>query len=303
MDKKVGIILLNYKGTKDTFECVESLEKIEYKNYHIIIVDNHSQDGSYEKLKAEFGDRHTIIEASDNGGFAKGNNIGIRYALEQGCDYILLLNNDTLVEKDFLNKMVECYERYRDTGIVGPKILYEGNRHLIWYGGGEINLKRFYGFHYGEGQKDSEEFNKEREITFTTGCTMLISRKVIEKVGALPEEYFMYYEDVDFCMKVQEEGYKIYYCPKAVIYHKVSASSGGEASPFAIKWNTRNRLIFMNKYKYKVPSSSYIISKLFFYSTRVIKLMEYYIKKEKEKANALITGISEGRKYNRNYLR
>jgi GT2 family glycosyltransferase len=303
MDKKVGIILLNYKGTKDTFECVGSLEKIEYKNYHIIIVDNHSQDGSYEKLKAEFGDRHTIIEASDNGGFAKGNNIGIRYALEQGCDYILLLNNDTLVEKDFLNKMVECYERYSDTGIVGPKILYEGNRDLIWFCGGEINLKRFYGFHYGEGQKDSEEFNKEREITFTTGCTMLISREVIEKVGALPEEYFMYYEDVDFCMKVQEAGYKIYYCPKAAIYHKVSASSGGEASAFAIKWNTRNRLIFMNKYKYKVSSSSYIKSKLFFYSTRVIKLMEYYIKEEKEKANALITGIREGRKYNRNYLR
>jgi GT2 family glycosyltransferase len=298
MEKKVGIILLNYKGVKDTIECVKSLEKISYKNLHIIIVDNHSQDGSYEKLKNSLDSKHIIIEAKANGGFAKGNNIGIDYALKMGCDYILLLNNDTLVEKDFLTELVNCYEVHKDAGIVGCKILYESKRDLIWYAGGEINLKRFYGFHYGEGQKDSGEFNREKEISFTTGCVMLIGRDVLEKVGKLPEEYFMYYEDVDYCLTVQEAEYKIYYCPSAVVYHKVSASSGGEASAFAIKWNTRNRIIFMNKFKYKVSKPSYIIGKLFFYSTRVIKLMEYYIKGDADKGKALLTGIKEGRKYN-----
>lgn len=297
MNEKVSIILLNYKGTKDTLECVESLEKIKYDNFDIIIVDNDSPDDSYEVLKEKLDSKHILIKSEDNGGFAKGNNIGIEYAMKNNSDFVLLLNNDTLVEEDFLNEMLECYKRHKDAGIIGCKILYESKRDLIWYGGGEINLKRFYGLHYGEREKDSEEFNVEKEVTFSTGCVMLIPAEVIRKAGYLPKEYFLYYEDVDYCMKVQEAGYKIYYCPKSVVYHKVSASTGGEESPFAVKWNTRNRIIFMNKYKNKVSSINYKKAKLFFYSTRVIKLIQYYLKGDNEKAEALKSGIREGKKY------
>lgn len=296
MSKRVSIILLNYKGTKDTLECIKSLEEIDYDNFDIIVVDNNSPDDSYEVLKRELGEKHTLIKAEDNGGFAKGNNLGVRHALKNGSDFVLLLNNDTLVEKDFLTEIMRCYETHEKVGIVSCKILYESRRDLIWFGGGELNLKRFYGAHYGEGEKDSNKFDQEKEITFATGCVMLVPRQVIEKVGYLPEEYFMYYEDADYCLRVQEEGYKIYYCPKARVYHKVSASTGGEASPMAIKLNTRNRMIFMEKFKQKVSNSAYKKAKCFFYATRLIKIAEYYLRGEAEKAKALKEGVKEGRR-------
>lgn len=295
MDKKVSIILLNYKGTKDTLSCIESLEKIEYDNFEIIIVENDSPDDSYEVLSEAIGNKHTLIKSPSNGGFAKGNNIGINYALEKGTDFVLLLNNDTLVEKDFLREMINCYHRNKTVGMVGCKILYESRRDLIWYGGGELNLKRFYGLHHGEGQKDCEDFNTEKEVTFNTGCVMLIPREVIQKIGTLPEEYFLYYEDVDYSLSVQEAGYKIYYCPRAVVYHKVSASTGGEESPFAVEWNTRNRIIFMNKFKHKVSRLEFLKAKSFFYSTRIIKLLQYKVKGQEEKAKALKVGIKKGK--------
>jgi len=295
--KKVSIILLNYKGLKDTLECVESLEKLKYENYEIIIVDNHSEDGSYEALKDRLGNKQVLIEAPSNGGFAKGNNIGIEYATHNGADFVLLLNNDTLVEENFLSEMVSCYERHENVGIIGCKIMYNGQRDTIWYAGGEIDFKRYYGYHYGEGQKDSPSFNEEKEITFTTGCVMLIPKEVILKVGSLPEEYFMYYEDVDYCLKVQKASYKIFYCPGATVYHKVSASTGGDESPFAVRYNTRNRIIFMNKYKNLVNAKEFKKAVRFFYSTRVIRLTQYVLKGEIEKAKALLKGITEGRNY------
>lgn len=297
MNKKVAIILLNYCGAKDTLECIESLEAIDYKNYEIIIVDNNSPDNSYEILKQSIGDKHTLIKAESNGGFAKGNNIGINYALKRGCDYVLLLNNDTIVEKDFLSHMIACYESNSKVGIVGCKILYYDIKDYIWFAGGEINYKRFYGAHYGEGQLDRAEFNVEKKITFATGCVMLISAEVIKTVGMLPEEYFMYFEDVDYCLRVQDKGYDIFYCPKAVVYHKVSATSGGQLSPFSIRWSTRNRLIFMEKYKEKVSRREYLKAKTFFYNTRRLRILSCYIKGKKEEARAIKEGIEEGLKY------
>lgn len=296
MDKKVTIILLNYCGTEDTLNCIKSLEQIDYNNYEILVVDNASPDNSYKTLKEELKDTpHILLKSPCNDGFAKGNNIGIEYAMKKGTDYILLLNNDTLVDKDFLKELVKCYENHTNPGIVGSKILYEGKRDHIWYGGGDIDFKKFYGYHLGEGHKDEGQYNKERPINFITGCVMLIGKEVIDKIGGLPEEYFMYFEDVDYCIKAKEAGYELYYCPKSIVYHKVSASSGGEESTFGIKWGTRNRIIFMNKFKYKVSKNKYLKAKMYFYSTRIIKLLQFSIKGEFDKNKALKEGIKMGR--------
>ena len=126
---------------------------------------------------------------------------------------------------------------------------------------------------------------------------MIIRRDVIKSVGYLPEEYFMYYEDVDYCVKVREAGYKLANLKKSIIYHKVSSSSGGEDSPFSIKWGTRNRIVFMNKYKHKVSLIKYYSSILFFYSTRVLKLANYKIKGDKARFSAIIEGIKAGKEY------
>lgn len=291
MESLVYIILLNYKGFKDTIECVESLEKINYKNYKIVIVDNNSPDDSYKKLKATLGHKHTLIKSEENGGFAAGNNIGIKYALDNGAEYVLLLNNDTLVEKEFLSELIKPFKKDKTIGMTTGKIYYEGKRDIFWFAGGYFREDRFYGAHIGEGEKDIGQYDEEKTISFSTGCLMLINKDVFKRCGYLPEEYFMYYEDVDFCLKLRENDFNIVYTPKSKIYHKVSASTGGEASPFAIKLNTRNRKFLIEKYKNKMKYTKYIRLKSFFYVTRVMIMVKYTMKNEKEKRKALIEGL------------
>ena len=297
MNKQTHIILVNYNGYKDTIECIKSLKNLKYNNYKIIIVDNASSDNSINELNKYVGDNLLLLKSNENLGFSGGNNIGIKYALENDADYVMLLNNDTEVEPNFLEYMINAAESDKSIGIVGCKIKYYDNKNLLWYAGGQVNWFKFIGEHFGMREEDNGQYDKFKKISFMTGCCMLIKREVIEKVGMLPDEYFMYFEDVDFCVKVQEAGYKIVYEPKAVIYHKVGISGGGEESPFSIKWCTRNRIYFMNKYSYKVSKGKFILSNLFFYTTRFIRIIQYYLKSDKKRANAIIEGIKEGRKF------
>lgn len=291
MSKKVFIILVNYNGVTDTLECIKSLESIYYNNYEIVVVDNDSTDNSLDILKEKIGYKHHVISSNKNGGFAFGNNIGIRYALEKGADYVLLINNDTTVEPDFLDELVNSMKKNDECGITTGLILNYYDKNLVWYAGGEINWNRFYGYHKHENENINRLRLYESEVSFATGCLMLIRSEVITKVGELPEEYFMYYEDVDYCANIQENGYKIYFNPKSIIYHKISATSGESESPFAITWNTRNRVNFINKYRYKISNINYIKLILFFYITRIIKFIKYISKGRLDKAIALLHGL------------
>lgn len=286
----VYIILVNYNGYKDTLECVKSLRKVTYENYKVVIVDNASKDASVKILKKELMDC-CVLESKENLGFAGGNNLGIKYALDSGADYVLLLNNDTLVEENFLTSMMVSFKEDKKIGVVGCKIMYHPESNIIWYGGGYIDWFKFLGMHYGIREIDKGQYDKEKKVDFVTGCCMLIKKEVLEKVGLLPEDYFMYLEDLDFCVKVKNYGYKIWYSPKAVIYHKVGFSSGGEDSAFTIEWITRNRLLFMNRYKNKVPSFKFVLSKLIFYLTRAVRYIQFLIKGREDKAQAILAGI------------
>lgn len=294
----VYIILLNYNGFKDTIECVNSLEKISYDNYKVVIIDNKSTNNSEEILRKELP-TYKIIQSGENLGFAAGNNIGIKYALEQGAEYVLLLNNDTLVDKDFLNYMIKNFEGSNKVGAVGCKIMYYPDTKRIWYAGGEINWFTYFGKHFGFKEIDNGQYDAEREINFVTGCCILVSKKVMQETNFLPEDYFMYFEDDDFCAKISELGYTIVYNPKAVIYHKVGISKGGEETPFVVKWGNRNRLVFMKKYKHKVSIFKFHISLYYFYFTRVIKFLQYKFTKRDNNAKAMIEGLKLGREYMR----
>lgn len=280
---KTCIIIVNYNGYKDTLECINSLKENINSNYKIIVVDNKSTDDSVEKLRTIDG--IYLIEADKNGGFSYGNNLGIKYALNNGYENVILLNNDTIVTKDCFDIMLEK-SKSKDIGIVGNKILYYYDKNKIYSYGGNINMNRgtaILGYNLEKNQK-----LEDVEVKFISGCCMLIKKEVFEKIGFLNENYFMYYEDVEFCLKASEF-FKLIVINDSVIYHKVSASTGGEANSFAIRYNTRNRIIFMEKYAPK--------AKGFFYITRIIILLKYLLKGKRQECLALIDGIKLGRKY------
>lgn len=287
---EVYIILINYNGWKDTISCVKSIQKNEKNaNYKIVVVDNASTDGSVEKLRKVKD--IILIESKENLGFAKGNNLGITYAIEHEASYIMLLNNDTEIEENAISILKEKLKEDSSLGAIGSRIMYYDNRELIQYCGGHFNWKRGITVH-DYFKKSIEEVNDKFFYTeFITGCSLMIKTSIIKKIGMLPEEYFMYFEDADFCVKIKENNYKLGVCTDSIIYHKVSASSGGEDSPFSIKWMTRNRLVFINKYKQYTEGVATIF---FFYITRLIKIISYRIKGKNELAKAIKEGIKEG---------
>lgn len=253
----VFIILVNYKGVEHTIECIKSLQQITYSNYRIIVVDNCSEDNSLEKLK-EFQAVVVLIKNRTNNGFAGGNNLGIKYAMQNEADYVLLLNNDTIVEPDFLDELVK--KTSTDIGINIGKILSYYDRGMLWYAGGKINWLKgctdVNGF-----ERDNGQYDKEENVTFASGCCMLISKNVISKVGILKEDYFLYFEDTDYCARVLKNGYKILYSPRSVIYHKESISTVKGSFNY-VYYFIRNRLYFIKdnfKISNKVIAYSYTI--------------------------------------------
>ena len=248
IEKKVSIILVNYKNYKDTIKCLDSLKKVMYQNLSIIVVDNNSKDDSFEILKEYEDDRIIVMESGFNGGFAFGNNFGIRKALENDSDYVLLLNNDTVVDSDFLMPLLQVAENDKHAGIVTSRIMFYPDTDRIWYAGGKVDWNNLRANHCGLGEKISEKFSQKSTVDFASGCCMLIPKNTIKEVGLLPEEYFMYYEDMDYCIMVADKGLKIEYVPESVIYHCVSSSSGGDGSPFTVEWQARARRIFWKKY-------------------------------------------------------
>lgn len=241
MQKKVYIIILNWNGKNDTLECLKSLEKINYGNYKIIAVDNGSSDGSVFEIK-EKHPQTIIIENKKNLGFAGGNNIGIKYAINDEVDYVLLINNDTTVEENFLNELVNVGESDKKTGILGPKICYYDEPKIIWSAGGNVNWLKNKGVHIGLNEVDRGQYNKTKEADYLTGCCLLIKREVIEKIGVLSEDYFLYYEDTDFCLRAKNAGYKCVFVSGSKIYHKVSRSTKPGSSSY-IYYHTRNGLV------------------------------------------------------------
>ncbi|MBW9220553.1 glycosyltransferase family 2 protein, partial [Methanothermococcus sp. SCGC AD-155-N22] len=320
MSPRVSIIILNWNGWKDTIECLESLYRINYNNYDIIVVDNNSQDGSIEKIKeycegkievnskffkyskenkpinvfevdeedVEKGyfknkekyeklppnRRLILIKNIDNYGFAGGNNIGIRFALNiLEPKYICLLNNDTVVDRDYLIELVKVGESSENVGIVGSKIYYydyNGRDDVIWaLGGGGVDIKLGRTWHYIEDRED-----RVVECEYITGCSMLIRSKILYRLKGFDERYFCYYEDTDLSVRCRKLGYKLLCATKSVLWHKVSASSGGENSPVTIYYMTRNRIYFVKKHNNFL---NYLIFLIWFLSYKHIRRVVYFV--------------------------
>lgn len=227
MQPLVAIILVNYNGFEDTVECVKSLKNIHYRNYIIVVVDNGSNQKNIKEI--EYLKANTeYVESVQNLGFSGGNNLGIKYCQKYNPDFYLLLNNDTLVENDFLDILVETYDS-ENIGIVCGKIKFCDLPSKIWFAGGEINRKNGKVKHWGYFNDDNYKFDYNQFVTFATGCMWLIPKTTIDIVGYLEEDYFLYCEDTDYCYRVLNKGLKILYNGKACIYHKIGSSAGRES--------------------------------------------------------------------------
>ena len=295
MSKLVYVILVNFKTSSDTIECIKSLRSIDYDNYKVIVVENGSNDNSYEILRDNCNDE-ILIKSKENLGFAGGNNLGIEKALEDGAEYVLLLNNDTIVEKDFLSELVNSFNYDEKVGIVGCKINYYNNPNIINYAGGEIVWNKFTTRFFDCDKEDVDKTEELKEITFVSGCAMMISTKVIKEIGALDHSYFMYYEDTDYCARAIEKGFKLMYQPSSKIYHKISSSSGGDLSPFVLYWSTKNRQKFRRKFSKKISWWRLIYFDIFNFISRGMRVIIYLIKGEKEKAKSIAKGYMDGLK-------
>jgi GT2 family glycosyltransferase len=341
--KKISIIILNWNGWKDTVECLESLGRILYPFYEVIVVDNGSVDESIEKIKeycngkiqtgskfftydkgnktikiieytreeSSIGGKEKELENLDsnkklifiknekNYGFAEGNNIAIKYAMNfLKPEYILLLNNDIIVDKNFLNKIVETGERDKSNGIVGPKIYfydYKGKTNVINFTGADLIIWKAKEIRYGYKIEDEGQFNNEMEVDKIEGSCMLIKTKLLDEIGLLDTNYFAYWEETDLCYRALKKGYKIIYSPDAIVWHKIGGSSGGISNPLRIYFITRNMFLFLKKHStlYEALLFSIFFS---FYDlwSKTIKYLFYY--KDTKKTISFIKGVKDGLK-------
>jgi GT2 family glycosyltransferase len=244
---QVCVIVLNWENFQDTKNCLKSLEQTTYPNLRIIVVDNCSKDNSAERLKKEYSHLPFIVN-SENLGFSRGCNVGIREALkDRECAYVLLINNDAVLCPDSLLAAVDYAEADDRIGVISGKILLAAEIKTIWYAGGYIDRWRGQAVVRGFSEVDRGQYETPCEVGFATGALMLIKREVLEKVGLLPEEYFFGMEEWDYSLNVQRSGYKLYYIPKFVSYHRADGSHWNFDPKFVYN-SYRNKLIFQEKY-------------------------------------------------------
>jgi GT2 family glycosyltransferase len=243
---KVGIVIPNFNAKMITCECIDSLRKISYPDFSIYLVENGSKDhpGAFFREKYPW---ISVIESEKNLGFAGGCNLGMKRALEEGAEYILLLNNDTVVAGDFLDRLVEAGEADDKIGMLTPKIrYYEPDTHL-WFAGGTYDLFRGIPDHIGEREIDKGQYDEPCELTFISGCSPLVKKALLDDIGMLREDLFLICEDLDWCIKARKNGWKLQYVPKSLIWHRESFSTMEHIGrPLQLYFATRN-LLFVHK--------------------------------------------------------
>lgn len=289
---KVVIILLNWNGKEDTIECLESLKHITYRNYELLLVDNGSTDGSVERFNELYPNIDIVINEK-NLGYAEGNNVGIRTAMDKGADYILLLNNDTVVDPEFLGELVTAAESDIKIGFVGPKVYYynyEGRKDIINFAGGKLDMLKGITTHIGINEMDGGQYDQIKEVDYIEGSCILAKKEMLNIIGLLDPVYFAYWEDNDWCKRGYAAGYRSFFAPMAKIWHKTSASNIGTMNLY---YMTRNRLWFMKK---NASNLQYLVFSIYFFGFQFwyycLVLILYY--RNLKKLTSFFNGVIDG---------
>jgi hypothetical protein len=247
MDRQnlIGVVTVTYNSGTVIRDFMDSALKQTHSDFILYVVDNASSDDTLALLANYPDSRVTILLNPDNLGVAEGNNLGIRAALKDECVFVLLLNNDTVFDSDLFSKLVEGL-RQHNSDMVVPKILFFDEPDKIWSAGGYFSALRGASRHFGLGQKDDGQFDEPRAVSYNPTCCMLIKRDVFDRVGLMDANYFVYFDDTDFCLRAYRAGVNLFYLPAPTLKHKVSSLTG-VASTFTVRYHTRNHVYFFLK--------------------------------------------------------
>jgi len=254
-DPSVVVALLNWNNADETIGALASLGGVVYENFDVLIVDNGSTDDSVARLKEEVH-RITAFQTNfvlntENKGFAGGCNTALQWAFQNKREYILLLNNDTEVDKHFLTLLVRAAEEHKDGAVFSPSVYFYDNRSLLWFGGPtHISFLRMdRAAQCGGFQKKVPQNAPITPLSFATGCAMLCKVDVLEKVEGFDERFFLYYEDVDVSLRIRKAGGNLYWVPESSVYHKVSQTTFSRLGrPIVHYYDVRNALLFSKKH-------------------------------------------------------
>lgn len=238
MDKKVFFVIVNYNGKKVLEACLRSIFSSEYPHFEVVVVDNASLDGSMSIVKELFPKVHCLFQEK-NGGFAVGSNMGIRFSLEHGAEYVFLVNNDATIKKDTLSFLMQYAEKEM-RGVFSPLVLTSENPEKVWFCGGYIDWFRMRAVH----KKCFSVEKKPMSSEYLSGCALLIPKRAFYEAGLLDEEYFLYYEDVDWCLRARGAGYRLWVIPQALVIHKEQSE---KKNPLKIYFLVLSGILFFQK--------------------------------------------------------
>lgn len=287
---KTGLVTVLYNSDNVLEGFFKSVSAQTYRDYILYLIDNSVND-STNVLITNLAQTYPVseyrhIKSEGNIGVAAGNNAGIKQALADGCDYLLLLNNDIEIEhRGALMKMLSVCEMKGEKMVV-PKIYYYDTR-KVWMAGGHMDTWRALGVHDGYKKTDRPAYNIPRYITYAPTCFMLVNKQVFEKIGIMDVQYFAYYDDTDFVYRATRAGFKLYYEPSINILHKVSSSGGGDISTFYVYYSNRNKIYFIRK---NLKGIKRLFAIFYTLSSRLF----FWLRFNKERKKDLVRGLKDG---------
>jgi len=259
---QVTVVIVNWNRYEDTCACIESLIKQEGIKTDLIVVDNGSTDHSETLLRNKYP-QVEIIRSDENLGFAGGFNLGIRLALTRDTENILIINNDTIAKSDMISQLL--YEMdHKEIGVVGPLILYHSNPQKIWSSGGYIDRSVLMPI---DSHHRKEILDEPIYRTFLSGCCLLLKKSLIESIGLFDERFFLYFEDLDYCLRIMQSGWRMKVVPSAKLLHKVSASSGGELSPRERYYMAHSSALYYRKH---IREGNFLLILLFRFASAIL---------------------------------
>lgn len=241
----VVVVILNTNRREDTLECLASVSASTYPRNKVLVLDNASTDGSVETIQSAFPDIH-LIQLTENKGYAGNNNVGIRAALDQGADWVLVLNEDTILASDCIERMVTAGAADPSIGIVGPMVYHADEPEYIQSAGGTLD-DLWRATHLGQNELDTHQFSGNRLVDWISGCALMIRRQTIEQIGLIDERFFYYWEETDWCIRARDTGWRLVHVAEAKLWHK-GVRRDYRPSPNVTYFSARNRLLFLNNH-------------------------------------------------------